>query len=116
MAGTLRRTSNRQSSIVTARALTQMPQLDAVTEFARERVFTAIGGQLISWLDFFRGAECLSASAAHAIGEKHSAGELAEPLNDFGSHLEEGGLARLESWPLEPRRTIIAELQSIATT
>ena len=112
-AGTLRRISNRLSSIATARVLTQMPQLDPVTEFARERVFNAIRGQLISWLDFFSGAECFSASAARAIAEKHSAGELAEPLNEFSSHLEEGGFARLASWPLEPRRTMIAELQSM---
>jgi hypothetical protein len=101
-AGTLHRIANRLSSIATARVLTQMPQLDPVTEFARERLFNAIRGQLISWLDFFSGAECLSASAARAIAEKHSAGELAEPLNEFSSHLEEGGFARLESWPLEP--------------
>jgi len=112
-AGTLRRIANRLSSIATARVHSPMPQLDPATEFARERVFDAIRGQLISWLDFFSGAESLSASAARAIAEKHSAGELAEPLNEFSSHLEEGGFARLESWPLEPRRTMIAELQSV---
>ena len=112
-AGTLRRIANRLSSIATARVLTQMPQLDPVTEFARERVFNAIRGQLSSWLDFFSSAEWFSASAARAIAEKHSAGELAEPLNDFSSHLEENGFARLESWPLDPRRTMIAELQSM---
>ncbi|MGB0062111.1 FUSC family protein [Candidatus Binatus sp.] len=112
-AGTLRRIANRLSSIATARVLTQMPQLDPVTESARERVFNAIRGQLISWLDFFSGAEFLSASAARAIAETHLAGELAEPLNEFSSHLEEGGFARLASWPLEPRRTMMAELQSM---
>jgi len=80
-AGTLRRIANRLSSIATARVHSPMPQLDPATEFARERVFNAIRGQLISWLDFFSGAESLSASAARAIAEKHSAGELAEPLN-----------------------------------
>ena len=112
-AGTLRRISNRMSSIASARVLTQMPQLDSVAEFARERFFQAIRGQLTSWLDFFSGTERFSASAARAIGEKHSADELAEPLNEFSSHLEEGGFARLESWPLEPRRTMLAELQSM---
>jgi NAD(P)-dependent dehydrogenase (short-subunit alcohol dehydrogenase family) len=33
--GTLRRTANTRSSIATGRILTQMPQLDPVTEFAR---------------------------------------------------------------------------------
>ena len=112
-AGALRRIANRLSSIATARVLTQMPQLDPVTEFARERVFNAIRGQLISWLDFFSGAERFSASAARAIAQKHSADELAEPLNEFSSQLEEGGFARLASWPLEPRRTMMAELQSM---
>jgi hypothetical protein len=112
-AGTLRRIANRLSSIATARVLTQMPQLDPVTEFARERVFNAIREQLISWLDFFSSAESLSASAARAIAEKHSASKLAEPLNEFSSHVEEEGFARLESWPLEARRTMIAELESM---
>jgi len=112
-AGTFRRIANRLSSIATARVLTQMPQLDPVTESARERFFNAIRGQLVSWLDFYSGAESHSASAARAVAEKHSADELAEPLNEFSSHLEEGGFARLASWPLEPRRTMIAELQSM---
>jgi len=112
-AGTLRRISNRMSSIATARVLTQMPQLDPVAEFARERFFQAIRGQLTSWLDFFSGNERFSASAARAIGEKHSADELAEPLNEFSSLLQEGGFARLASWPLEPRRTMLAESESM---
>jgi uncharacterized membrane protein YccC len=109
-AGTLRRISNRLSSIATARVLIQMPQLDPVTESARERVFKVIRGQLITWLDFFSGPESLSPSAARALAQKRSADELAEPLNEFTSYLEEGGFARLASWPLEPRRTMLAEL------
>jgi hypothetical protein len=86
---------------------------DSLAEFARERVFDAIRQQLRSWLDFFSGAECLSASATRATAQKHSADELAEPLNEFSSHLEEGGFARMESWPLEQRPTMLAELQSM---
>jgi Fusaric acid resistance protein-like len=112
-AGTLRRISNRMTSIASARVLTLMPQLDPVTEVARERVFDAIRGQLSSWLDFFSGAERFSADAARAIAQKHSADELAKPLNDFSSHLEEGGFSQLASWPLEPRRTMLAELESM---
>jgi hypothetical protein len=112
-AGTLRRIANRLSSIATARVLTQMPPLDPVTELAREQVFNAIRRQLTSWLDFFSGAQRLSAPAARAIAEKHSVDELAEALNEFSSRLEEGGFALLASWPLEPRRTMIAELQSM---
>ncbi|MGB8681520.1 MAG: FUSC family protein [Candidatus Binatus sp.] len=112
-AGTLRRIANLLSSIATARVLTQMPQLDPATESARERLSNAIREQLISWQDFFSGAEWLSASAARAIAQKHSADELTEPLNEFSSRLEENGFARLASWPLDPRRTMMAELQSM---
>ena len=111
--GILRRIANRLSSIATGRILTQVPRLDPVTESARERVFNAVRGQLASWLDFFSSAQCLGASAARAIGQRHSAGELAEPLNEFSSHLEEGGFALLAPWPIEPRRTMIAELESM---
>jgi uncharacterized membrane protein YccC len=112
-AGTLRRIANQLSSIATGRILTQMPQLDPVAELAREGVLDAIRQQLSSWLDFFNGADCRSAPAAQALAQKHSADEFAKPLDEFSLHLEEGGFARLESWPLEPRRTMIAELDSM---
>ncbi|HVN28610.1 MAG TPA: hypothetical protein VMT64_09000 [Candidatus Binataceae bacterium] len=43
-AGTLRRIANRLSSIASARAVTQMPPLDLVTESARARVFQTFRG------------------------------------------------------------------------
>ncbi len=112
-AGTLRRISNLLSSIATARVLIQMPQFDPATEVARERLFNTIRGRLSSWLHFFSGTEWSSAAAARSVAQKHSVDELAEPLNEFSSRLEEGGFARLASWPLEPRRTMLAELQSM---
>ncbi len=112
-AGTLRRIANRLSSIATARVLVQMPGLDLAAESAHARVFNAIRRQLNSWQDFFSSSECFNASAAHAIAEKHSTDELTKLLREFRSHLEEGGFTRLASWPLEPRRTMIAELQSL---
>jgi uncharacterized membrane protein YccC len=112
-AGAFRRISNRLSFIATARVVTRMPQLDPAAEFARERFVQAIRGQLSSWLDFFSGPEWFDASAAGAVAQKHSADELTGPLNEFSSCLEEGGFARLASWPFEPRRTMMAELQSM---
>jgi uncharacterized membrane protein YccC len=112
-AGTLRRITNRLSSIASARVLVQTPQLDAVTESARGQFFQVIHVQLVSWLDFFRGAEAHDATAARALAQKHLASELAVPLSEFNSRLEEQGFARLASWPLEPRRTMMAELQSM---
>ena len=111
--GVLRRISNQLSSIAIARVIVPMPPLDPATELARERVFNTIRGQLSSWLDFFSSPEWSSASAARAVAEKHSADELAGPLNEFSSQLEAGGFAQLASWPLEPRRTMLAELESM---
>jgi hypothetical protein len=94
-AGTLRRIANQMSSIAIARALlkcrnyTPSRILRASGSYRR---FVAISSR--GWI-FFSGAECFSAPAARAIAQKHSAGELAEPLNEFRSHLKEGGFARI---------------------
>jgi uncharacterized membrane protein YccC len=112
-AGALRRISNEMSSIASPRVLIQMPQLDPVTESARARFFQAIRGQLTSWLDFFSGPEWSSASAARVVAQKHSSDQLTEPLSEFSSLLQENGFARLASWPLEPRRTMLAESESM---
>lgn len=112
-AGTLRRIANRLGSIATARIVAPTPPLDPVTESAREAVFAAICGQLQSWLDFFNGDESLSSSAARRVALTHSLDELRKPIEEFGTRLEAGTFARLESWRIEQRGAILAELQSM---
>ncbi|MGA9725325.1 MAG: FUSC family protein [Candidatus Binatus sp.] len=112
-AGTLRRIANRLASIAAGRIVTPTPPLDAVTESAREAVLDAIRRHLQSWLDFFSGADSLSAQAANAIARAQSPDDLKMPLEQFGSRLEEREFARIESWPIDQRRAILAELQSM---
>ena len=112
-AGTLRRIANRLASIATGRIVTPVPQLDPVTESAREAVLDAIRRHLQSWLDFFSSADSLSAPAAQAIARAHSPDDLEMPLEQFGSRLEEREFARIESWTLDQRRAILAELHSM---
>ena len=112
-AGTLRRIANRLASIATGRIVTPMPQLDPVTESAREAVLDAIRRHLQSWLDFFSGAHSLSAQAANAIARTHSPDDLKTPLEQFGSRLEEREFARIDPWTLDQRRALLAELQSM---
>jgi hypothetical protein len=112
-AGTLRRIANRLASIANARVVASMPQLDPVTESARKAVLEAIRGQLQSWLDFFSGEHRLSASAAESVAVTHSTDELEKPLAEFSSRLESGEFARIESWTLDQRRAILAELHSM---
>ncbi|MBF6570339.1 MAG: FUSC family protein [Candidatus Binataceae bacterium] len=112
-AGTLRRIANRLASIATARIVTPVPQLDPVTESARAAVLDAIRRHLQSWLDFFGSAGSLSAPAAQAIAQAHLSDELAMPIGQFSSRLEEREFARTESWTLEQRRAVLAELHSM---
>jgi Fusaric acid resistance protein family len=112
-AGTLRRIANRLALIATDRIIAVPPQLDPATESAREAVFIAICRRLRAWLDFFSGNESRSALAAQTLALTYSPDELGKPLREFGSRLEEREFARIESWTLEQRRAVLAELHSI---
>jgi hypothetical protein len=109
----LRRIANRLASIATGRIAIPTPQLDPVTESAREAVLDTIRLHLQTWLDFFSGDDSLNAPAAHAIARAHSIDDLEKPLEQFGSRIEEREFARVESWTLDQRRAILAELQSM---
>jgi hypothetical protein len=112
-AGTLRRIANRLASITTARIAASTPRLDPLTESAREATLAPVGRQLQAWLDFYSGKECFNRRAAQAIAREYSPEDLHEPIEQFGSRLEEGRFARLTSWSLEQRATVLAELQSM---
>jgi hypothetical protein len=112
-AGTLRRVANRLTWIATARIVAPMPQLDPVTESAREAVLDAIRRQLKSWLDFFSADASLSASAAERVSLGHPPDAIRKPLSEFSSRLEAEEYARIATWAIEQRRAILAELQSM---
>src|SRR6202023_2163834 len=78
-AGTLRRIANRLASIATERIETLAPQLDPMTESAREAVLDEIRRHLQSWLDFFSGADSLSRPAAQTIARSQSPDDLKIP-------------------------------------
>jgi hypothetical protein len=113
-AGILRRIANRLASIATGRIVTPVPQLDQMTESARQAVLDAIRRHLQSWLDFFSSADSLSASAATAIARAHLSDDIEIPLEQFRSRLAEREFARIESWSLDQRRAILAELHSMS--
>jgi uncharacterized membrane protein YccC len=112
-AGTLRRIANRLASIATDRIVNPLPQLDPVTESAREAVLEAIRRHLQTWLEFFSGPDSLNAAAAQAVEQSHSLDDMQAPLDQFGSRLEEHEFARIASWSLEHRRDLLAELHSM---
>jgi hypothetical protein len=112
-AETLRRIANGLSSIAIERLLSPLPELDPATESAHQEIFNAIRRQLITWLNFFSGHDRLNAAAAGAISGVNSLYDLTNPLDLFNSRLEEGQFARMESWTLEQRRALLAEVQSM---
>jgi uncharacterized membrane protein YccC len=112
-AGTLRRIANRLASITTARIAASTPRLDPPTESAREATLATVCRQLQSWLDFYSGKECFDRRAAQALAREYSPEDLRKPLEQFASRLEEGRFARLDSWSIAQRATVLAELQSM---
>jgi fusaric acid resistance family protein len=109
----LRRIANRLASISTLRIVTPVPPLDPTTESAREAVLDATRRHLQSWLDFFGGEDSLNASAAQATAQSNSTGDMKVPLEQFSSRLEESKFARIDTWTIDQRRTILAELHSM---
>jgi uncharacterized membrane protein YccC len=112
-AGSLRRIANRLATIASGRLVTPVPQLDPVTESAHEAVLDAVRRHLQSWLDFFSGAGSLNAPAAQAIARAHPIDDLEKPVEQFGSRIEERKFARIESWTIDQRRAVLAELHSM---
>jgi uncharacterized membrane protein YccC len=112
-AGTGRRIANRLASIATGRIVTPVPPLDPVTESARAAMLEAIRRHLQSWLEFFSGADSLNAAAAQAIARSNSTDDMKTALEQLSSRLQEREFARIESWTLEQRRVMLAELHSM---
>ena len=50
---------------------------------------------------------------AHSLAASHSREEIARPLEEFSTRLEAGEFARIDSWTLEQRRSILSDLQSM---
>jgi uncharacterized membrane protein YccC len=112
-AGTLRRIANRLAAISVGRILLPMPQLDSETEAARDSIFDALRRQLLSWQAFFVNSDCLRSLVARESASSPSSEEVEKPLEQFAARVEEREYARLTSWSLEQRRTLLAELESI---
>jgi len=112
-AGTLRRIANRLAGISMARVLAAPPPLDDGTESAREAVLAAILAGLESWLEFFEGGPDFSNARLANVLARHSHREIMPALEEFSRRLEAQGFARISSWTLEQRRSILAELQSM---
>jgi hypothetical protein len=112
-AGTLRGIANRFSVIASERSLMRSSQLNFATESAREEAFNKARRQLETWLAFFSGPNSINASAAREIAQAHPPQDLANPIDEFSSRLEENSYEQMQSWTFPQRRMMLAELESM---
>jgi hypothetical protein len=113
-AGSLRRIANRLASISALRIAVPTPQLDTITETAREAVRDEVCHQLKVWLDFFIGSkgQSLSAEAARSLARGLLLRPIDEPLTELASGIEEREYGRITPWTLDQRRALLAEINS----
>jgi uncharacterized membrane protein YccC len=112
-AGTLRRIANRLAGISMGRLNVPLPPFDPDTELEREAVIGAIRNRLEWWHARSEPRQSFRRPAAIAFQAIDTRDEIALPLNNFSSRLEAQGFARINSWTIEQRRTILNELQSL---
>jgi uncharacterized membrane protein YccC len=112
-AGTLRGIASRFSTIASGRSLVPLPQLDPATESARQGAFNEARRQLETWLEFFSGRDSINSSVAREIAQAQARDDLANPIDEFSWRLEENSFARMDSWTVEQRRVMLAELHSM---
>jgi hypothetical protein len=72
LAGDLRRIATRVSTTAIGRIRASSTRLDLSTDRARDDALVMVRLKLQSWLDFLGGPNAVSASAARAIGLKHT--------------------------------------------
>jgi hypothetical protein len=112
-AGTLRRIANRLAGISRGRIVATPSRLDDATESAREAVLAALRARLESWLEFFESSPDFRSTSADTAPARHPRSEIMQPLDEFSRRLETQDFARINSWTLDQRRAILAELQSM---
>jgi len=112
-AGAIRRVAHRMASRAVSRLGEPLPPLDDVTQAACDAAFAAMRLRLESWLAFYESSESLSGPAARALASRHSRDEIAQPVREFITRVEARGFARISAWPLEHRRRILDEIQTL---
>jgi uncharacterized membrane protein YccC len=112
-AGILRRIANRLAGISMGRLAVQLPPFDPETEGARTAVIRAVRERLEWWLAQFETPQRFRPSGPIAFPAQGARNEIALPLDNYSRRLEAQGFARINSWTIEQRRTILSELQSL---
>ena len=112
-ASNLRRIANRLTAISSSNLATPTPELDPITQAARDAVHREVRRQLEAWLGLFSASAKLNAEAAHALASAQSALRIEQPLEQMESRLEENNFARLSSWTIDQRGAMLAEFHSL---
>ena len=90
-----------------------LPRLDEETELEHDAVVSAIRVRLEWWLARFEARPSFRGAGAIAVPSSNFRREIGSPLSKFSSQLEAQGFARITSWTVQQRGTILSELQSL---
>jgi uncharacterized membrane protein YccC len=110
VAGTLRRMAHRFETIAFQRIEAPRPALDRQSEDAESAALAAVISQLESlraWLDAPAGLANPPPDASL------NQGTLSQAVADLNARVEADGFALVRDWPLEQRRTLFIELESM---
>ena len=109
-AGSLRRIAHRLGSIAAGRA--QQRALSTGTEQARRAFEDALARRLSAWVDYFDAGRPFDRRVSQAILAAHRGDALERTLDDFGRRVAASSYQEIAAWPLEARRSLLAEVDS----
>jgi len=109
-AGSLRRIAHRLGSIAAGRA--EQRVLSTATQHARQVFEEGLARRLSAWVEYFEGGRPFDVRRAEAILAAHRGDDLERTLGDFATSVTAAAYAEIGSWPLEARRSLLAEMES----
>jgi uncharacterized membrane protein YccC len=105
--GTLRRIAHRLGSVAAGRNSQEMPVLPPQLQIARDAIDSALRAHFEACLAYVRRR----ASGGGALKAWNEAGVRA-PLDNLHEQIAADNFSAVSSWPLAPRRTLLAEIET----
>jgi hypothetical protein len=109
-AGSLRRIAHRLGAIAVGRQV--LPPLSAETQAARDLVGETFARRLLDWREYFDAGRPFDRQKATQIFELHRGDHLRDNIQDLERRVAAGSYTEVAHWPLEQRRTMLAEVES----
>jgi hypothetical protein len=105
--GTLRRLAHRLGSVAAGRRSREMPALAPQLQSARDAIDSALRAHFEACLDYVRRRP--AGRGAPSVWNKDAAHAL---LDNLHQQIAADAFSALSSWPLDPRRALLAEIEA----